>query len=111
MKAIFQKIADSEFAFWIAVSLVVLGFLYLRNGAEYFSGNSGGAYWDHMSYCRSHATGQMKIYSKLISCEQIRAYRRHCSKNPDESISVDGMKIPCDRFLGREDDYYPFYAN
>ncbi len=65
MKAIFQKIAESEFVFWIAVVLAVLGFLYLRNGAEYFSGDSGGAYWDNMTYCKSHPNGQMKIYSKL----------------------------------------------
>lgn len=110
MKAIFQKIAESEFVFWIVIIFAVLGFLYLRNGAEYFSGDSGGAYWDNMTYCKSHPTGQMKIYSKLVSCEQIRAYRRYCSKNPDESISVDGTQIPCDRFLGKEDDHSPYDA-
>lgn len=94
----------------VTVALAVLGFLYLRNGAEYFSGDSGGAYWDNMTYCKTHPTGQMKIYSKLVGCEQIRAYRKYCSKNLDESISVDGTQILCDQFLGKDDDHSPYDA-
>lgn len=110
MKAIFQKLAGSEVGFWVVVALAILGFLYLRNGPEYFSGESGGAYWDNMTYCRSHPAGQMKIYSKLVSCEQIRAYQGYCNKNLDENITVDGTQIPCNRFVGKEDDHSPYDA-
>ena len=110
MNAIFQKLAESELVFWIAIALVVLGFLYLRNGAEYFTGDSGGAYWDNMTYCNAHPTGQMDIYGKLVGCKQIRAYRRYCSKNLDKSISVNGSQIWCDQFLGKDDDHSPYDA-
>ncbi len=107
MKSVFQRLSESGAIFWAVVAIAVLGYLYLRNGPEYFSGDSGGAYWDNMTYCESHPTGRMKIYSEIVSCEQILAYRRYCNKNLDESITVDGTQIPCDRFVGKEDDYSP----
>lgn len=107
MKAVLRKLVESEFVFGIVVALAVFGFLYLRNGAGYFTGESGGAYWDNMTYCNTHPTGQMNIYGKLISCERIRAYRRYCSKKLDGSINVNGAQIWCDQFLRNDDDYSP----
>lgn len=110
MKATFRKLAESELVFGLAVVLIVLGYLYLRNGIEYFSGTSGGAYWDNMAYCRTHRESRMKIYNQLVTCEQIQSYRRYCRKNLDESILIDSTEIPCDEFLDEEDDYSPYDA-
>ena len=104
MKFALKKIAESEFILGAAVVLVVLGFLYLRSGSEYFFGNSGGAYWDNMNYCKTHRDSQMKIYKELVNCREILAHRTYCRKHLDESITIDGSTIPCDRFLGIEDD-------
>ncbi len=49
-----SKFTSGNFGFLLIVGVLVLAYLYLRNGAEYFTGNSGGSYWDHMSYCREH---------------------------------------------------------
>ena len=109
LNAALRKLAESELVLVVAVILVGFGYSYLRNGPEYFTGNSGGAYWDNMNYCKTHRQGQMKIYKQLVSCQEILAHRRYCRKQIDESISIDGTTIPCDSFLGvEEDDHSPW---
>ena len=108
MKAVLRKLAESELVLVAAVILVGFGFFYLRNGAEYFTDTSGGAYWDNMTYCKTHREGQMKIYKQLVSCQEILVHRKYCRKHIEESISIDGTTIPCDRFLGVEDDHSPW---
>ena len=110
MKVLFKSIAESELVLGAAVVLIGLAFFYLRNGSEYLSGKSGGAYWDNMSYCETHRDSQMKIYKELVSCQKILAHREYCKKDLDKGITIDGSKIPCDRFLGMEDDYSPYDA-
>ena len=104
MRAVLRKLAESDLVLGIAVLLVVVGFLYLRHGAEYFSGSSGGAYWDNMNYCASHRDGQMNIYGQLVTCRQILAHQTYCKSHLDESINVAGANIACDVFLGQEDE-------
>lgn len=65
-------------------------------------------YWDNMNYCRTHRDSQMKVYKELVSCREILAHRKHCRRHIDETISIDGSTIPCDRFFGIEDDYSPW---
>lgn len=108
MKLAFKNIIESELIIGVAAVLTILGFLYLRNGSEYFSGNSGGAYWDNMNYCRTHRDGRMKVHKDFISCREILSYRKYCRRHVDDSISVEGTTIPCDRFLGIEDDRSPW---
>lgn len=110
MKTVLKKIVESNLAFLVVVILVCLGFFYLRNGSEYFTGNSGGAYWDHMNYCKTHRDSQMKIYNQLVSCHEILAHRKYCINHFDESITVGGTTIACDSFLGKEDDHSPWDA-
>lgn len=107
MKATLKNIAESKLSSGMLIILIALVFFYLRNGSEYFSGSSGGAYWDNMNYCKTHRDSQMKIYSQLVSCREIIAYQKYCRKRLDESIIIDGTNIPCDRFLGVEDDQSP----
>lgn len=104
LKSLGKKLADSELVIGAAVILVVLAYFYLRDGSEYFFGNSGGAYWDNMNYCETHHDGQMKIYKQLVSCRDIVAYQGYCKKHLDESITIDGTNIRCDTFLDVEDD-------
>ncbi len=104
MKAVLARLARSEAVHYAAVLLVVFGFIYLRNGAEYFSGNSGGAYWDNMNYCGNHQDGQMNIYGQLVSCREILEDRRYCEGHIDQRINIVGTSFACDAFLGVEDD-------
>ena len=110
MKATLKKFAESELVLGAVVVLVIFAFFYLRNGPEYFSGQSGGAYWDNMNYCKNHRESQMKIYKQLVSCQEILAHRNYCRKHVSENIMIDGTAIPCDRFLGVEDDHSPWDA-
>lgn len=105
MRAALRKLAESDLVLGIALLLVVVGFLYLRHGAEYFSGTSGGAYWDNMNYCANHRDGQMNIYGRLVTCREILADQTYCRLNVDESIRVAGTTLACDVFLGSEDDF------
>ena len=110
MKAVLKKITESNLALLLAIVLIGLGFFYLRNGREYFTGNSGGAYWDHMNYCKTHRDSQMKIYNQLVSYHEILTHRNYCINHLDENITIDGTAIACDSFLGKEDDHSPWDA-
>lgn len=111
MKAPLHKLVESELVLKVCAALAVLGlifiFFYLRNGAEYFSGNSGGAYWDNMNYCKVHRVSQMNIYGELISCKHILNLQGYCKRHLDESLSFGGSTVPCDQFLGVDDNYPP----
>jgi hypothetical protein len=108
MKVFLKKLADSGAVYALALVLGGLAFFYFRNGAEYFSGKSGGAYWDHRNYCETHAEGQVKIYSQLVGCRRILAYRTYCSRHLDGAISIGRDTIQCDQFLGVQDDHSPW---
>ena len=87
----------------IAVAAVlVLGWLYLRNGSEYFAGTSGGAYWDHMDYCKTHPAGRQKIYNELVSCNKIMAARAYCRHHLNDVRQIGGGTASCDDILDIE---------
>jgi len=84
------------------IAAVVLGYLYLRNGPEYFAGTSGGAYWDHMKYCQTHHDGRQKIYNVLVSCDEIMSARRYCRHHLDDVRQIGGGTASCDDILDIE---------
>lgn len=87
------------FAIALAAALI-LGYLYLRNGSEYFTGTSGGVYWDHMKYCRTHHDGRQKIYNELVSCSEIQSARAYCWHHKDDTRQFGGETVSCDDILG-----------
>lgn len=108
MKPLLKWVAESEGALTAVVVVILLGIFYLRNGSEYFADSSGGAYWDNMNYCKTHRDGKMKLYKQLISCREILVLRKFCRTHLNDSITIDGTIVPCDRFLGVDDDYSPY---
>lgn len=84
----------------VVVAALALGWLYLRNGPEYFTGASGDVYWDHMDYCKSHRDGRQKIYSEMVGCAEIRAARAYCWHHKDDSREIGGATVSCDDILG-----------
>ena len=106
-RAPLRKLVDSLLV--VAVVLVGVGLIaYSRNGAEYFAGDSGGAYWSDMDYCKTHPNGQMKIYAQLVSCQQILAQQNYCSNHMDGSVKLGSDTIVCDLFLGVQDEHSPY---
>jgi hypothetical protein len=110
MKGTLSKLADSTVVLGVIV-LLILGYgFYSRNGAAYFSGTSGGAYWDHRKYCETHPDGRIKIYSQLVPCRAILQAREYCARHLDGSISLVRETLQCDAFLGVQDDHSPWDA-
>lgn len=82
------------------IAALVLGYLYLRNGPEYFTGVSGGVYWDHMQYCRTRHDGRQKIYSETVGCAEIQSARVYCRHHKDDIRQFGGETVSCDDILG-----------
>jgi len=108
MRITIKNILESEFVLLLVVILIGMFFFYMRNGYEYFTGESGGAYWDRMNYCSRHRDSKMQIYGHLITCKKILDLRQFCRKHIDENFTFEGATISCESFLGVEDDHSPY---
>jgi hypothetical protein len=103
-----DRAEESDWVFAVLLVAAAIGYLYLRNGPDSFTGKSGGQYWDNRQYCETHPKGRMKVTSDVVSCRNILRLQEFCSFHQDDSFTLAGETIDCDRFLAPQHDHSPW---